>query len=147
MSCRSRDHWLDAAELALVVVGIPETFSGEVVVRPRGNQGVDDVRRAGLGEPASGRAWSGRGAAGEWLPSRCRTRGEHHKGQASDAAGAAGGRGALLLQKVPVPRLELTNTQVGLAVLPGSFCLVTFRIRSGKETQMGSHARRYQVPI
>lgn len=54
------DHWLAAAELVLVVVGIPATFS-EVVVRPRGHQGLDDVRCAGLGEPASGRAWSGPG--------------------------------------------------------------------------------------
>jgi hypothetical protein len=36
------------------------------------------------------------------------------------------------MQKVPVPRLELTHTHIGLAVLPGPFCLVTFRIRSGK---------------
>lgn len=53
MRCTAR---VGAAELVLVVAGVPAVFSGEVVVRPRGHQGVDDARRAGVGEPAGRRA-------------------------------------------------------------------------------------------
>lgn len=70
---------------------------------------------------------------------------EHHRGLAGDAAGAAGERCSCW--RSGMPRLELANTHIRLALLPGSFCLATFRIRSGKEMRMGRRTRRYQAPI
>ncbi len=110
VSCRSRDRWLGCGRAVLVVVSILATFSGEVVVHLRSIRvSMMSGALAPVSPPTGAPGLAGARVANDSRP--VPDRGAHHMGQASDAAGAAGGRRAGLVLEVPY-------TQVGTHEYP-----------------------------